>query len=157
MVVLWRALTVVALVAGTWLISPGSVHGDLFPQLIVEHFYSAGIPISDSLIFTEETDPNGLLGRPGQYFSKLSWRDGRAQGIGVSSDRLSVDTGGSVELFRSVADRELRQEYLYGFAELSMISEHTFGHGTVIVRVSQRLTAAQAAEYERALTEIVGE
>ena len=33
------------------------------------------LPITQELTYTEETDGNGLLGRPDQYTSKTSWND----------------------------------------------------------------------------------
>jgi hypothetical protein len=60
------------------------------------------------------TDPNQLLGRPDQYFAKVIWSDERVSPGSVANAHLSVNNG-SIELFDSTDDCELRQEYLYGF------------------------------------------
>lgn len=47
------------------------------PESLVAEFTAAGLPISTSVVFTAETDPNDNLARPGQYTGKVSWVDER--------------------------------------------------------------------------------
>ena len=68
-----------------------------------------------------------------------------------------MNISGTVSDGARSADRELRQEFLYGFVELRMIDEHIFGRSTVIMRVSRWLTLIQAAECDRALAVLEGE
>ena len=58
-----------------------------------------GLPIRSIETYTEENDPNKLLGRPGQYVGKANFRDRRAEDDGASD--LDVSEGGSVEVFAS--------------------------------------------------------
>jgi hypothetical protein len=43
----------------------------------------AGLPITDSAVITETNDANDLIGRPGQYVSKVAFADSR---VGVPID-----------------------------------------------------------------------
>ncbi len=40
--------------------------------------------VNEILVFTEETDLNGLLGRPGNYISKVDFSDFRLEQLGDS-------------------------------------------------------------------------
>ncbi|MEU6146562.1 hypothetical protein ABZ848_40230 [Streptomyces sp. NPDC047081] len=76
--------------------------------------------ITISLLVAAANDPNHLLGRPGQYTSKVTFTDSRIKAGDVSgTEKGAVERGGAV-------------------------------HGTVLVRVSHYLTPEQAAEYKAA-------
>lgn len=101
---------------------------------------------------TAENDPNHLLGRPGEYTSKVTFSDSWVQASQVTgSDPGAVERGGAVELFADAADARARAEYIRGIAESSpALTEYDYVHGSVLVRVSRYLTPKQAAQYEAA-------
>jgi hypothetical protein len=70
---------------------------------VVIRLRGAGLPIGTYRVYSEVTDPNKLLGRPGQYLGKVNFQDRRVK----ASERLSrfdVSAGGSVEVFGDRGD-----------------------------------------------------
>jgi len=107
--------------------------------------YKEKLPIGEVVNYTTETDPNELLGRPGQYIDKISWEDSR---IDQSEDDLK---GGTIELFDSKETLENRTDYLEQFVETPMFAQYMYVHNLVIVRIDKELTPEQAEEYEKIL------
>ena len=101
---------------------------------------------------TAATDPNHLLGRPGQYTSKITFTDSRIKAADVTdSTKGSVDLGGAIEVFADPAIAEARAKYIEAVTKsMSALAEYDYVHGTVLVRVSHYLTPAQAAGYKSA-------
>lgn len=114
---------------------------------------SAGLPVGDYVVYTAETDLNGLLGRPGQYTAKVNFID---TSIGSGSSEFNIADGGSIEVFETVEQAEVRAEYL---TEIVMANpafvEYDFFNGSILLRVSGTLTPDEAARYDAALQEIV--
>jgi hypothetical protein len=97
------------------------------------------------------SDPNKLLGRPGQYTGKANFHDRRLHGAA-----FDVDNGGSVETFRSKGDASNRYKYVHAIATSSgLFAEYDYLEGTVLLRVSHELTPRQAKAYERAFRRAV--
>jgi hypothetical protein len=99
---------------------------------------AAGLPITGVIVYSATTDPNHLLGRQGEYTSKDAWVDPAAVTAGAgspSSNPGGIEFGGGIEVFSTVADAEARLAYLAGLA---------------ILRLSNYLTPAQAAEFRAA-------
>jgi hypothetical protein len=71
----------------------------------------AGLPIADSAVITEANDANDLIGRPGQYLSKVAFADSR---VDVPIDPAEPDNegGGSIEVFADGADAHVRSDYI---------------------------------------------
>lgn len=101
---------------------------------------------------TAENDPNHLLGRPGQYTSKVTFTDSHIKASDVvDSSKGSVDLGGAVEVFADPAAATARAKYIQAVTKsLPALAEYDYVHGTVLVRVSHYLTPTQAAEYKAA-------
>jgi len=115
-------------------------------------------PAQPSVVFTAETDPNGLLGRPGGYTSKATFVDDRIDVSQVVDNQPgAVDLGGSVEVFENAAGARQRADYVEQVTQaLPAFAEYDYVFGPVLLRVSGQLTPGQAAAYEAALAEIVG-
>jgi len=106
---------------------------------------TAGLPIADFRMYTVSTDPNHLLGRPGQYISKVNFHDRRL----TRSTSFAVSGGGSVETFERTRDAERRFEYLRAVTDTSpLFGEYHYLEGRVILRLSFDLTPLQAKSYE---------
>lgn len=117
---------------------------------VVKRLRDQGLPITEALEFTAETDPNHLLGRPGGYASKTTFKDGRLQTR--TEGQFSLEDGGSVEVYPTAAAAKGRRDLLAGISEKApILGEYTYLRGTVVLRVSRILTPAQAAEYDAAL------
>jgi hypothetical protein len=104
-------------------------------------------------VYTADSDPNHLLGRPNGYTSKATFTDRRvAGGPGITSG--SVDAGGSVEVFADADSAQRRQRYIQDLQKASPIlgTEYDYVSGATLVRVSGKLTPTQAAEYQAAMS-----
>lgn len=118
---------------------------------IVEYLQASGIPIGDIVAFTEETDPNGLLGRPGAYIEKVTFKDERLPDQG-----LRLESGGTVEVFRTEEDARERQRYLRTTsAGISLATEYSEVAGPVLLRLSRGLAPDEAEAYFDALVALL--
>lgn len=119
--------------------APSAQSKTLTAQGVVDAFKAAGLPIGEVTVYTAESDPNHLLGRPNQYTAKVSWKDTRAG-----------DDGGTVEVFANDADRKARQDYVAAVTKTaSVFAEYAYANGPALLRIAGRLTPDQAAEYQK--------
>jgi hypothetical protein len=121
--------------------------------VLLSRLRANGMPIGSFVNYTVRTDENHLLGRPGEYISKVNFQDTRIPAAETDGDPTSIDAGGSIETFASSSDAQRRLDYVksvtqsfQAFAEY----EYLVG-GTVLLRLSNVLTPAEAAAYRRAL------
>lgn len=123
------------------------------PESILFALQNAGLPIDEYEMYTAETDPNALLGRPFQYTGKLNFRDTRIQPI---LDDFSTTNGGTIEVFGTPEDAQARHDYVMSVIQGNpILTEYLYLEGTVLVRVSSTLTPDQAAPYGEALKAVV--
>lgn len=150
-------LTVLALSTGACGGDDGDEFGaGLSAEEVVERLKAEGAPITDVQAFTAETDPNNLLGRPGEYTGKAAFHDERLEDEALPNseegERVDAEAGGSVEVFENTEDAEERADYVRGFTEGGgVFGEYNYLRGHVFLRVANELTPTQAEEYERAL------
>jgi hypothetical protein len=111
------------------------------------------LPLVDITTSSATDDPNGLLGQPRQYVARVAWRDQRVRPTPVAGEKVSVETGGSMERFTAPAELNDRKQSLEATLGLVENGERLFVHATVLVRLAGSLTPAQAAEVDAALTE----
>jgi hypothetical protein len=107
-----------------------------------------------SVVFTADNDPNHLLGRPNGYTSKASFTDSRIKASSIKDSRSgSVDQGGSVEVYPDEAGAAARKKYIDDAMKATPMlgTEYSYVDGPVLLRLSQILTPAQAAQYQAAL------
>ncbi|MFJ9771254.1 hypothetical protein ACIRVF_08415 [Kitasatospora sp. NPDC101157] len=102
---------------------------------------------------TADNDPNHLLGRPGQYTSKVTFSDSRIKAADVEGEKEdSVNRGGAIEVFATEADAKARSEYIQGIVKgMPALMEYDYVHGPVLVRVSKLLTPDQAKALQAAI------
>lgn len=110
------------------------------------------LPVTSITILTAATDPNHLLGRPGEYTSKARFRDSR---IPAAPD---VTGGGEIEVFATSAQAVRRARYIQQVVQAAPIlgAEYDYVAGPVLLRVSGKLTPSQAAGYALALAAVTG-
>jgi hypothetical protein len=112
------------------------------------------MPISESIVYTAKNDPNELLGRPNQYTSKVMFKDTRLNPDPIAKE-FDVQNGGSIEVFEDEDDAIARAKYLETITKsFSFSAEYAYREGTVLLRLSHRLTPDQAAEYEDAFKDV---
>jgi hypothetical protein len=105
-------------------------------------------------VWNASTDPNHLLGRPGEYTSKVAWGDPDiAPSDTVTGVTGDVENGGGVEVFPTASEARARAAYLYSTAEAdpALGVEYDYLAGGVLLRVSGLLTPAQASVWGKAL------
>lgn len=131
---------------------PEVVLEEMTAEDVINTLAEAGFPISNVIVYNEETDPNGLLGRPNGYTSKAHAADNRVEQYDAESDPLGV----KVEVFETTALAESRKEYIDGFSSgaANMFSEYSYIQDGVLLRIDYDLTPAQAAVYEQALQDM---
>ena len=94
--------------------------------------------------YTATTDENHLLGRPGQYTSKVNW-----------GAPTSDDSDNSIEVFPTSADAATRAGYLAAFKP-PFGDGYDHQNGAALLRLSADVTPAQArvliAEFDKAVS-----
>jgi hypothetical protein len=121
---------------------------------VIDSLAAAGLPIGTTVEYTDVTDPNESLGRPGQYIAKAGWIDTR---VDCALDEPGWDCGGDVELFDNPDDLDNRWNYLTGFADTPPIGGfYMWRSATAIVRVGFVIAPSLAYEYQAALGTILG-
>ena len=121
---------------------------------VLQGLKDEGMPIGESIAYTAKNDPNELLGRPNQYTSKVTFEDTRLKPDPMA-EKFDVLNGGSIEVFENQDDATVRKEYLKGIGKVPLFAEYSYREGTVLLRLSHRLTPEQAAEYEDALKAVM--
>ena len=119
---------------------------------ITEYLKTQGLPITNEIEYTEENDPNELLGRPNQYISKVNFADSR---ITEQYDIENNPVGGSIEVFPNSSDAKKRKDYVDAIqSQIGSLTQYTYQFDNVLMRVDHELTPTQAAEYESALQQL---
>jgi hypothetical protein len=112
-------------------------------------FKRAGLPVGKVICYTDETDPNNLLGRPGGYIAKCDWTDKREEQI-LPDDPI----GGSIETFEEPGGAAERAAYLKAFEGAGALSPgYTFApkDSIWVLRIDSELTRKQADAYLKAM------
>lgn len=100
---------------------------------------------------TEETDSNGLLGKPGTYYAKIDFISPLVDQTYVSGSTAvekGNQGGGCVEVFETEEQAQKRNNYLASFDGGWLRSGSHKVLGTLIVRTSDELTASQQKKLE---------
>jgi hypothetical protein len=132
--------------------TPKVAHAGQSAAQILAGFKAKGLPVGESVTYTDASDLNHLLGRPGQYTGKVNFKDTRTPDSGNHDVNIAVDDGGSIEVFATAADATKRFTYVQGIASSSaLFAEYDYQDGLVVLRVSKILTPPQAQAYQTAL------
>jgi hypothetical protein len=129
----------------------------LSAEQVAKKLKAAGVPLRVIVVYTAETDPNHLMGRPGgNYTSKLAFADSRVKPEDVQfAEKDALERGGSIEVFESAGDAQTRAADIDGKIKAVkglVPPEYHYLRGGVLVRVTGNLSPSQAKTYGRALT-----
>lgn len=115
---------------------------------------SADLPVTDVQVVTPKSDPNKLMGRPGQYTSKVFFTDMR-----YSHGEYETSAGeNTIEGFASIADAKRRADYVSKMARSSpMFAQYVYHRGTFVLRLDRALDPEEAAAYDAALAKIISQ
>jgi hypothetical protein len=122
--------------------TPALISKVLTDKEIISKFKESGIPIGKIIEYTDETDPNKLLGRPNQYIGKINWADTRIK------QPISDVAGGTIETFQNNSDCEKRKKYVEQVSSGNpLILQYMFQNNNMLLRLEKDLTPKQVAEY----------
>jgi hypothetical protein len=122
-------------------------------QQVVVKLRASGFPVGKLKVYDASSDGNHLLGRPGQYVGKANFHDRRIKDGGAG---FAVSSGGSVEVFASKADAKRRFDFIAAVTRSpAVFAEYDYLEGTVLLRLSHRLTRAQATRYATAVRRLL--
>lgn len=111
--------------------------------------------VGEIVVYTEETDPNENLGRPGEYIGKADFEDTTLEQLG------EYLCGGTIEVFSSKSDCSDRYKYLSKMSDPELgafgVNQYIFKYDLVIFRVDYDVPPSKAEEYKTAMDEIIGE
>jgi hypothetical protein len=131
--------TVMPTIGVTW--PDNTEKGNEIIQHVISILEDAGVKIEDLVIYTDENDPNSLLGRPNQYIAKASWRDSNI----AEQGEASVDNGGSIEVFSNFEDLKKRYDYIDAISSsASLFAEYHYQNPPVILRLSKTYLPSEA-------------
>lgn len=130
--------------------------GALTDAGILAALQAAGLPIAETVVYTADTDPNHLLGRPHQYLAKANWHDTRLPAP-KNPAAPEVSDGGGLEIYADAGGAAARGAYIAGIGKsMAALAEYDYLYGPILLRLSKDLTPAQAAAYTTALTTLTG-
>ncbi len=120
---------------------------------VAKAFAAAGLPVKDLVVLDASSDTNHLLGRPGQYASKVMFFDARHPKPGPDDD-----TGeNTIEVFADPAAAKARHDYIDGIAKSAPIfAQYLVLNGKVLARFDKVLLPAEVDAYKAALAKAVG-
>lgn len=103
--------------------------------------------VGEVVIYTPETDPNTLLGRPSQYIGKLNFTDTRLKDV-------PVENGGTIEIFANTEDLDARAQYVENVTKGTPMVMYQYKHNNLLMRLPREFTPEQAKEYEAILKQM---
>ncbi len=114
----------------------------LDPNLVAFALQSSGLPISGTQVLTAATDPDKLLGQPGQYSGKVSWQDPRLN-----------NAFGFAELFADEKTLKDREKLLAAAGKEKFVAQAA---SKALFRLPAGVTLEQAKQYEAAFKKLGG-
>lgn len=136
----WALMATVGLLAGCGGAVPGvPAAKPLTGESIAAALQSSGLPVSDVVVHTAESDPNKRLGRPNEYAIKVNWKDSR-----IASEEIKV------EGFNNVDDFKRWLTYNEALSKSSpLLTTYIFTNEPrlLILRIPKDLTPEQAEQY----------
>lgn len=115
---------------------------------VVSAFERAGLPVQSVTVLNASSDSNHLLGRPGQYTSKVDFFDARHPG----SDGGLHSGENTVEVFPTAAAARARHDYIEAVTRgVPILRQYLVLNGRVLARFDFQLLPSEVEEYRLAL------
>jgi hypothetical protein len=122
-------------------------------EAVAKALIAAKLPVEKIKIVTAANDANSLLGRPGQYNSKVYFTDVRHPS---KSDELD-DVRNMIEMFDTEKDAKKRFDYVSAVTgSTPMFAEYGVLKGRIYGRFSKVMLPDEVKAYEAALTRLGG-
>lgn len=112
---------------------------------------AAGLPVDNVRAVSDATDSNHLLGRPGQYTSKVFFYDRRHP-----QSKEGGDEGeNTIEVFATAEDAKTRHDYIEGVTKgVPMLLQYQLLQGRMLARFDKVLLPGEIEAYKAALANI---
>jgi len=137
------SIILVMLIVCSFIACRGTIMDTLTAEQIVEELKSSGMPITNVVVYDEKTDPNGLLGRPHQYTSKVNFSDPAHD----DADLTSPDN--TVEVFQFADDARKRATVIRDVTSATpALAEYVYQESFYVLRLNHDILPADAAKYE---------
>lgn len=118
---------------------------------VVDSFKAAGLNVTNVKVVTEADDGNNLLGRPGQYKSKVFFYDARHPRSPDGND----EGENTVEFFASPSDAKTRHDYIDGVTKgVPMLLQYQILHGNVLARFDKVMLPSEVEEYKKVVDQL---
>lgn len=139
-------LVLVAAISVLLYINSGKTGGNsLTAEELLAELQNSGFPITQIQTYTENSDPNGLMGVDGEYISLADFSDQRCL------NSLSC----TVETFANEADAAARYEFLQNSTAQNFFAQTPYNYKNVILRLDSSLSIDTITEYQNALVAIL--
>lgn len=116
---------------------------ELSTEGLIQAFKDAGLSVIDEVIYTSSTDPNKLLGRPGEYIAKINFNDSNFSETGDTPEL-------TIEQFSNKEDMEKRRDYIQTITDSSSLNAfkyYIYDNNVFLFRIPYDVTPEKAAEY----------
>ncbi|WP_238435644.1 MULTISPECIES: PGRS family protein [unclassified Frankia] len=134
--------------------APSALTG-LNAEVVAIKLAATGLPLRTVRVYTADSDPNQLFGKPGGYTSKIEFADART-GVNLNgvTNQDPVEIGGSIEVFANAANADARLQQLRQISAAGgqLTQEVDFRQDGVVLRLSRYLAQTQTQAYGTALT-----
>ena len=120
--------------------------------------------VISTCVVTEENDPNGNLNKQGGYIGAVYFRLQQVDDVNAKEEYpieisnnacdAGTDGGGQIEIYANNDDAIKRNEYLSALDGFLSGGYHQ-QHDTIIIRISNELTATQQKELEEKIYELL--
>lgn len=111
---------------------------------IYQSYVSKNLPVDNLIIYNENSDPNNLMNKSGQYISKGSFAI-------TTITQLSKNdpVGGTIEIFKTKEDAKKRKEYIDSIGNSMPILSETsmIIYDVVLIRINRQITNTEAQKY----------
>lgn len=137
-------------------------HADIDAPAILTRLQAAIPGVRQTARYTAATDPNGKLGRPHQYVSKLQFADPRVDQVKAKEEALHGDPtdlvfGGTVEVFQDSDDAKAWVKYVDSIGKAIggiVTPDYLLRQGRYVIRASHLLTPGQVDVDKRVLAKL---
>ena len=145
------SIILIVLMVYSFVACSGTVIATHTAEQSVEELKSSGMPITNVVVYNETTDPNGLLGRPHQYTSKVNFSDPAHK----DADIASPDN--TVEVFQYADDAWKRANVVRDVTKsMPASAEYVYQVSFYVLRLNHDILPEDAAKYEEAFKAIIG-
>lgn len=108
-------------------------------QNIFNRFLEASLAVDDIVIYDENTDPNGILGRPTKYIAKGSFL----------YPGCDDEYAGTIEIFANKDDLDTREKYLDEIYDIYPLNrKYMYKIGLALFRLNFDVVPSEAEKYE---------